>query len=188
MGFLTILGPILSGLFKPVQDYLNYKNQELSANRDLKLAQIAADKEAIISGNQAQTSQIDYYLKAINKGFRQGFICFVVIPFCISMFAPEYSVIMWHNFESMPEWYRLLLMSVCSVVLGLPVASAIVGQMFSSASKGLEARRDYKLEKFRINRKAMMDVARLKFFPKGMNEAQVAILDEMADAGERHED
>lgn len=176
---------ILGVVAQPIKDYFSYKQKVTESNRELELARIQADKEAIISGNEAQTSQIDYYLKAITQRFRQGFICFVVIPFLISMFAPEYSDVMWQNFEAMPEWYKMLLISVCSVVLGLPVASAVVGQIFNSAAAGLDARRNYKLEKARINREAAYAVLRAKLFPQGISPAQVKVFEEVFDAGEK---
>jgi hypothetical protein len=186
MGFAAI-SAILGIVAQPIKDYFSYKQKVTETNRELELARISAEKDAIVSGNVAQTSQIDYYLKAINRNFRQGFICFIVIPFFISMLAPEYAKLMWHNFEAMPEWYRMLLLSVCSLVLGLPVASAAVGQMFSSASKGLEARRNYKLEKARINREAVYASLRAseQFKGRGIDQATVDVLEAAMDAGER---
>lgn len=178
--FLALLGPIFSGLMRPVKDYLNYKNQELSANRDLKLAQIQADKEAVISGNVADTAQRQNYLNSVTQKFRQGAIIFFMIPFCISMLAPEYAKVMWTNFYDIPADFRQFFFIVYGVILGLPIAKDTLGQVVASVGRGVAARREYKL-----NRAKIFALVKSKWFPKGMNQQQVADFDAALDAGEQ---
>lgn len=177
---LALLGPIFSGLMQPVKDYLNYKNQELAANRDLKLAQIQADKEAIISGNIADTTQRQNYLNSVTQRFRQGAIIFFMVPFCISMVMPEYAKIMWANFYDIPADFRQFFFIVYGVILGLPIAKDTLGQVVASVGRGIAARREYKL-----NRAAIFAGVRSKWFPAGMNQKQVSELDAALDAGEQ---
>lgn len=176
---LPLISSLLSGLIQPVKDYLAYKNQELAANRDLKLAQIQADKEAIISGNVADTAQRQNYLNSVTQQFRQGAIIFFMVPFCISMFAPEYAKIMWTNFYDIPADFRQFFFIVYGVILGLPIAKDTLGQVVAAVGRGVEARREYKL-----NRAAIFAKVRSKWFPKGMNQTEVRDLDQALDAGE----
>jgi len=178
---LPLLSTLFSGLMQPVKDYLSYKTQELSANRELKLAQIQADKEAIISGNIADTAQRQNYLNSVTQQFRQGAIIFFMVPFCISMIAPSYAKIMWANFYDIPADFRQFFFIVYGVILGLPLAKDTIGQVISSMGRGLEARREYKL-----NRAAIFSHVKTKWFPKGMNQLQVADLDQAIDAGEKN--
>ena len=178
---LPLLSTIFSGLLQPVKDYLNYKNQELSANRELKLAQIQADKEAIISGNLADTNQRQNYLNSVTQQFRQGAIIFFMVPFCISMIAPSYAKIMWANFYDIPADFRQFFFIVYGVILGLPLAKDTVSQAVAAMGRGLDARREYKAK---INRAVVFAELINKWFPKGMNQAQVNELDKALDAGE----
>lgn len=187
MGLLAAIGMLLSNLIQPAKDYLTYKTQELSANRELKLAQIQADKEAVISGNLSDTNQRKNYLDSVTQQFRQGAIIFFMVPFCISMIAPGYAKTMWTNFYDIPADFRQFFFIVYGVILGLPIAKDTLGQVVASVGRGVDAHREYKLEKRRIDRKAVMDIVRKAMFPKGMNQDQVAIFDKALDAGEAAE-
>lgn len=180
-----MLAAVLSALSvfaQPIKDYLSYKQKLTESNRELELAKIQADKEAIISGNQAQSNQIQSYLNATSRKFRQGTFYFFMVPFLISMAAPEYAKVMWENFAAIPHEFKLLFFSIYGVIWGLPIAKENVGLMFSSIGRAVEARREYKLK---INRDAVFAQVRSKWFPRGMSQTQVADLDGALDAGEK---
>jgi len=185
MGILAILGTVFSGLLQPIKDYLTYKSQELAANRELKLAQISADREAVVSGNLADTAQRKNYLDSVTQQFRQGAIVFFMVPFCISMIAPGYAKVMWTNFYDIPADFRQFFFIVYGVILGLPIAKDTLGQVVASVGRGIEARRDYKLEKARINRAAVFAKLNGTLFPKGPSQQQVEYIDAAINEGEK---
>lgn len=170
--------PILTLLGQSVKDYFTHRQQVTKENRELELASIQANKEAIMSNNQAETAQIQSYLNATSRKFRQGSFYFFMVPFTLSMIAPNYAKVMWENFDAIPYEFKLLFFSIYGVIWGFP-------SLKNNINKYISDRREYKLEKARINRKAVVDSLRSKWFPKGMNQQQVNDLDGALDAGER---
>ena len=102
------------------------------------------------------------------------------IPFLLSMIAPEYAKVMWENFSAIPHEFKLLFFSIYGVIWGLPIAKENIGLMFASIGRAVDKRREYKL-----NRAAVASKIRSAWFPKGMNQNQVEVLDEALDEGER---
>src|SRR5690349_14414292 len=175
---LALIGTIFSGLLQPAKDYISYKQQEAAANRDLKLAQIAADKEAIVSGNQADTEQRKNYLGATSQSFRQGIFYWFSAIIAYSILRPSSAQEMWQNFALIPQWVQYIYAGMVCVAWGLPVAKENIGLMFASIGRGLAASREFKL-----NRAAVFDAVKSQWFPKGMNQSQVTQLDSALDAG-----
>lgn len=169
MGFLAFLTPLLSGIFQPIKDYFAYKQQISQANRDLQLAQIIADKEAIISGNTADTDQRGAYLGSVTRSFRQGTFIFFMVPFMLSMFFPEYAAAMWANFDKIPPEFKQLFFLIYGVIWGLPIAKEHVGLLLSAVGRGLNARREYKIA---LNETKVAASLRQTLFKQGMTQAQ----------------
>lgn len=188
--------PIISALFtgvtgslgQAVKDYLDYKKQESQNKQEIRLAELNANKEVIISGNQSDTDQRANYLNSVTRNFRQKTFIFLMIPFLVSMIAPEYSKEMWHRFNDIPAEFKQLFFLIYGVIWGLPIAKENFGSLFSAVQRGLEARREYKINKIKAtyNRKAVFDTLKA-LFPKGMNQAQVNLIDKALDAGEQEQ-
>ncbi len=176
------LVPLLGGLTQPIKDYFVNKAKQAELAQQLELAKIEAEKAAIVSGNEAEVNKIQSYLSSVSRSFRQGTFYFLVLPVLVSVFAPTYAKIMWQNFESIPEWFRILFVSVYSVIWGLPIVKEHLGGMFKSLGNALQASREYKLDKY--NRKAVFNTLK-QMFPKGMNQDQVKLIDQALDAGEK---
>lgn len=183
--FLLALMPLLGGLTQPLKDYFGYKQKIAVADQEFKLAALKAQSEAIIAQTTADTNQRAAYLGATTQGFRQGTFYFLVCPVILSIVLPSYAQIMWTNFESIPEWFRVLFVSVYSVIWGLPVAKEYIGGMFASLGNAVSNRREYKLEKARINREAVFAGLRKGIFQKGMTQAQVDVISAALDEGEQ---
>lgn len=99
---------------------------------------------------------------------------------------PNYATTMWHNFEAIPDWFRMLFAAVYGVIWGLPVAKDYIGAMFSAAGTALNDRREYKLEKARINRQAVFNTLKQSgILPKVISQQQVDLVDKALDAGEQ---
>ena len=181
--FLLALVPLLGGLTQPLKDFFASKAKQAELTQQLELAKIEAEKTAIISGNEAEVQKVQSYLSATSRAFRQGTFYFLVLPVIVSILLPSYAEVMWANFEKIPEWFRILFVSVYSVIWGLPVAREHIGGMFKSLGNVMQARREYKVEIAKYNRKAVFDTIR-QLFPKGMNQAQVNLINEALDKGE----
>lgn len=164
----TILA-LLSGLIQPVKDYLSFKVAETAANRDLRLAQIAADKEAIISENQAAVSRLSSQLEATTKEFKQNTFWLMLVPLLIQLTFPDKAEAMWHNFNLMPEWYQWLILSVYSSIWGLPIVKGGYGAITNL----LQARRDFVIQKIQtLNEEVLARELRKSIYKKGMTQEQ----------------
>lgn len=186
MWFAALI-PLLSGIFGengPIGQYFKTKAAQVQAEQDYKLAVLKANTEAAIQESVADTTQRANYLGATSQGFRQGTFYWMSAIILYSIVFPSKADSLWHNFGLIPQWVQYVYVAMLSVTWGLPVAKENIGLMFSSIGKGLEARREFKLEKARINRKVVIDDIRKELFPKGMNQAQVDIFDRALDAGE----
>ena len=81
-------------------------------------------------------------------------------PFMIGLVFPEYAATIFHNLGVMPEWYVTSCMTIMFTVWGIAVSQPIVSNIFSGVSNFFAARREYKLEKARIDRKSFYDALR----------------------------
>lgn len=179
MWFAALI-PLLSGIFGengPIGQYFKTKAAQVQAEQDYKLAVLKANTEAAIQESVADTTQRANYLGATSQGFRQGTFYWMSAIILYSIVFPSKADSLWHNFGLIPQWVQYVYVAMLSVTWGLPVAKENIGLMFSSIGKGLEARREYKLEKARINHKTVIDAIRKAWFPKGMNQAQVDLID-----------
>lgn len=185
-----MLIPLLSGIFGengPIGAFFKTKAQQVQLEEEFRLAQLKANTEAAIQASIADTAQRSNYLGATSQGFRQGTFYWVSAIILYSIVFPSKAEALWNNFALIPQWVQYIYIAMISVTWGLPIAKENIGLMFSSIGKGLEARREFKLEKARINRKVVMDSIRSGLYPQGMSPAQVAVFDKALDAGEANE-
>ncbi len=92
---------------------------------------------------------------------------------------------MWANFNMIPDWIRTLFVLMTSVTWGLPTAKEHISAMVGSIARGVASRRDYKLEKARINRAAVYYSLKTQpEFKKGLSQHTVDILESALNAGE----
>jgi hypothetical protein len=186
--WFTALIPLLSGIFGengPLGQFFKTKAAQVQAKQDYELALLKANAEAAVQASIADTAQRANYLAATSNGFRQGTFYWMSAIILYSILFPSKAEALWHNFNLIPQWVQYVYVAMLSVTWGLPVAKENVGLMFSSIGRAIEARRDYKLEKARINREAVFASLRAKLFPKGMSQAQVDIVDGALDDGEK---
>lgn len=179
--------PLLSGFFGengPIGQYFKTKAAQVQAEQDFKLALLKANTEAAIQASVADTTQRSNYLGATSQGFRQGTFYWMSAIIFYSILFPSKAEALWHNFGLIPQWVQYVYVAMLSVTWGLPIAKENIGLMFSSIGKAIETRREYKLEKARIDRKAFFDGIR-KIFPKGMSQSQVDIIENALDEGEK---
>lgn len=176
--FLALLGPLLSKFLPSVQGVIDYKTKQVEATQQLELAKIEAEKQAIISGNQATTDQTRDKLAATTCVFKQHTFYFLILPIVLSVFMPDKAAVMWHNFDIIPVWFRTLFGAVYCTIWGIPLATGYIGGIFSGIGDAIDKRRTFALGKIELNRKAAFDVLKAKVFLKGMTAQQVAAVDE----------
>ena len=184
MGFLSALIPLFAGFTQPIKDYFAYKAKESEAKNALALATIQAQAEQAKAQASAETAQQQAKLGATSNEFKQWSFCLLVLPLLFSVFFPSKAAVMWHNFEAIPEWFRTLFGAVYLTIWGIPVASNYLSGIFSGLSGAIDARREYKLEKARINKAAVFAELKAKLFTKGMTQKQVDVVDKALDKGE----
>lgn len=181
--WLTLLAPILSQIFGengPIGQYLKTKADQAKAAEEYKLATL----NAAIEQAKTDAKQVSDRLNSTSQYFKQSTFWFIALPVVITMFFPNFAATMWHNFTLVPEWFQILFVSVYSSIWGLPIAKEYLGGMFKSLGNALDARREYKLEKARINRDAVFTSLR-KLFPRGFSQSQVDEINHALDAGEQ---
>ena len=178
--WFTALIPLLSGIFGEngvLGKYLKIKSEQLQAAEEYKLAALKAQAEASVQAMIADTEQRTSYLGATTQGFRQGTFYWVSGIILYSIVFPSKAAALWNNFDLIPEWVRYIYLAMLSVTWGLPIAKENIGLMFSSIGRGIAANREFRLEKAKINHKVVMDSVRKAWFPKGMSQAQVDVLE-----------
>lgn len=167
--FLSILGAALGALTQPIKDYLAYKSAEVAANRELRLAQIAADKEAVISENQAASSDLSSRLSATTKDFKQNTFWLLCVPIGFSILFPSKAEVMWHNFSLIPEFFQWLFLSVYSSIWGIPIVKGGYG----AVTELLQNRRNFAVQKIQVLNEALLaSELRKLVYKKGMTQEQ----------------
>ena len=180
-----MLIPLISGLLGekgPLGQYFKIKSDKVAAEETYRLRTLEAQTRQI----ETEAKQVEDRLNSTSQDFKQYTFWFIAVPVVITMcpWTSLFAVTMWANFALIPEWFQILFVSVYSSIWGLPIAKEYLGGMFKSLGGAMEARREFKLEKARINRKVFMDNIKEGLFPKGMNQAQVDLFDKALDAGE----
>ncbi len=181
--------PLLSGIFGengPIGQYFKTKAAQVQAEQEFKLAVLKSNTEAAIQASISDTTQRSNYLGATSQGFRQGTFYWVSAIILYSILFPSKAEALWHNFGLIPQWVQYIYLGMLSVTWGLPIAKENIGLMFSSIGRGIEARREFKLEKARINREAVFDSLRNspQFKGKGIDKVTVEMVNEALNAGE----
>lgn len=105
-------------------------------------------------------------------------------PYMMQLVYPPLGKQIFDNMLGMPEWYASSCVAIMFTVWGISVSAPVIANVFTGMGQFFQARREYKLEKARIDRKAFFDGIK-KLFPKGMNQAQVDLFDKALDDGEK---
>lgn len=186
--WFTALIPILAQIFGengPIGQYFKNKNAIIQAEQNYKLELLKAQTDKAKAEVEADTTQRANYLGATSSSFRQGTFYWLSALILYSVIFPSKAEQLWHNFGLIPDWVQYVYVAMLSVTWGLPIAKENIGLMFSSIGRAVEARRDYKLEKAKINRAAVYDVLRKDIFKQGLTQNQVDAVEQALDAGEK---
>ena len=157
----ALLLPLLAGIPGLIGKYFEQKNAiesaKLEAQRQIEVARQQ------LAGEIAK-GQMDLN-KAIVASTGAGFKYFTFFmwfgPFMIGTVFPKYSHDIFQNLQGMPEWYVQSCMLIMFTVWGISVSAPVVSNIFNGLGNFFAARRDYKLELKKVDRKAYYDALRL---------------------------
>lgn len=181
----ALLLPLLSTLGGKLGEYFtqlnDLKKQELETQRQIEVA-----KQQMAS--EIAKSQLELNKTIVNStGAYFKYFTFLMWfgPFMMGVVWPAQSSAIFINLSTMPEWYVQSCMLIMFTVWGISVSAPVVGNIFSGLGSFMASRREYKLEKARINRDAVFASLKTKMFPKGMTQQQVDDIDAAITEGEK---
>lgn len=156
----ALLIPLLAQIPGLIGNYFKQLNEiksaELEAQRQIEVAkqQMASD---------IAKSQMDLN-KTIVNSTSSHFKYFTFLmwfgPFMIGVVSPGWAKDIFINLAGMPEWYVQSCMLIMFTVWGISVSAPVVNNIFSGLGNFFAARRDYKLELKKIDRKAYYEALR----------------------------
>jgi hypothetical protein len=164
----------------PIGQYFKTKQKIEDAKNEVALARINADKELAVAQAVAESSQMASRLSATSQSFKQQTFWLLVVPVLLSICFPSKAELMWHNFGLMPEWFQTLFISVYCSIWAIPYADKGLG----AVSSFIQSRREYKLEKYKINREAYF--AKKRAIKGSLTQEEVDTDNAVLDAMENH--
>ena len=180
----AMLIPIISSLLGangPIGQYFKSKNDQLIAEQEYRMEILRAQTEQA----KAEVQQVSDRLDSTSQEFKQMTFWFICVPMILTVcpWTSAFAVTMWTNFKLIPEWFQILFASVYCSIWGLPIAKEYLGGMFRSLGGAIEARREFKLEKARINREAVF--ASIRKSLGGIDQKTVDMIDGALNEGEK---
>lgn len=157
MPLLLLLLPLLSKIPGMIGEYY-------SKRLDLEVTKVNTSKEIELAKAQMATdiakSELDNAKQVVlmtSATFRTVMTCLVFTPFAITMISSKWSAIIFTNFSLMPAWYSQICLTIILAIYGITVGAPVVKNIFDGLGTYLNGRRDYILEKSKINRKIFFD-------------------------------
>lgn len=185
----ALLLPLLSTLGGKLGDYFKQKN-DLEMERLQTQRQIEVAKQQMAS--EIAKAQVELNKTIVNAtGSYFKYFTFIMWfgPFMIGTVSPSKAHDIFSNWAGMPDWYVQSCMLIMFTVWGISVSAPVVSNIFTGLGQFMaerkDAKRDFEIQKAKINRDAVFAQVRAKWFPKGMNQQQVEDLDQALDDGEK---
>ncbi len=185
----ALLIPLLAQMGGKIGDYFKQK-------ADLQLEQLKTQREVELAKQQlameVAKSQLELNQTIVNAtgSYFKYFTFFMWFgPFIIGTISPPRANDIFTNWAGMPDWYVQSCMVIMFTVWGISVSAPVVSNIFSGLSQFLadrkDAKRDFEIQKAKVNREVMFAALKSKWFPQGMNQQQVKDFDSVIDEGER---
>ncbi len=157
--FMFLL-PLLAGLPGLIGKYFEQKNAleqaRIETERQIEVArqQMASDiAKGQIDLNKTIVAATGAYFKYFTFVMWFG-------PFMVGVIFPHWSKDIFVNLATMPEWYVQSCMLIMFTVWGISVSAPVVSGIFSGLGDFFAAKRDFKLEKAKVDRKTFYDAIR----------------------------
>lgn len=152
---LAQLPGLIGAFFKQKNDILTAKNE---ADRQVELAKLDLAKEIAV----AQLNLNATIVQATSSWFKYFTFFMWFGPFIVGTVCPRIGADIFHNWSGMPEWYITSCIAIMFTVWGISVSANAVNGIFSGLGDFFSARREYKVELAKVNRKAYYDELRIK--------------------------
>lgn len=181
---LALILPMLSSLPGKIGDYFAGQQQIEKLKQQ---AQMELQRANIELASEMAKAQLEFQKEALKStGTYFKYFTFIMwfAPYMLQLVCPAIGHVIFENLAGMPEWYAQSCMTIMFTVWGISVSAPVVSNIFSNLSGFLADRRQYKLEKAKIDRKAFFDGIR-KLYPQGLSQSQVDVLNKAIDDGEK---
>ena len=155
-----LLLPILAKLPGMIGDYFKQQADLASAQMETsKQVELAKQQYASeIAKSQMQLNQI--IVQSTGSKFKYFTFFMWFGPFMVGVVSPKAAHEIFVNLTAMPEWYVQSCMLIMFTVWGISVSAPVVSNIFSGLSSYLSGRRDFKLERAKIDRKVFFEALR----------------------------
>jgi hypothetical protein len=181
---LAIILPLLAKIPGQIGEYFQTKQEiekiKLENQRQEVLAQAKLAGEIALANLEFQKVA----LASTGSMFKYFTFFMWFGPYMSQIIYPPLGKQIFDNMLGMPEWYAQSCVLIMFTIWGISVSAPVVSNIFTGLGHFFQARRDYKIEKAKVDRKAFFDGMR-KLFPKGMTPQQVEIMDNALDEGEK---
>lgn len=152
---------LLSGIPGLFGEYFKKRSEleelKLETAKQLELARMGMAKE--IARNETERANNSLGATSAKFKYLTYFIFFAPFVACLIGF-PEYADQVFKNLNTLPEWYVTAAVATQLTIWGIPIASNVVSGIFSNLSSAMDARRQFKLEKATIDKKAFYEALR----------------------------
>lgn len=187
LAILTMLFGVLGKIPGAVGDYFKLKNETTLAKQQ---ADLEIQRENIKLAAEVARSQFELQ-KAIvlSTGAYFKYFTFAMwyCPFLASTISEKWGQMIFHNWESMPQWYVTSCITIMFTIWGIQVSAPVVTSIFQGVAQFFaerkDAKRNFQLEKEKLfNDKLAYEKAR-ELFGGTMNQATVDVLKQIFEAG-----
>lgn len=185
---LAIILPLLSQLPGAIGDYFKGQQKIEQLKQENNLAIQQANIQLAQEMARAKLEWQKEALKSTGSYFKYFTFIMWFGPYMAQLIYPPLGKQIFENMSGMPEWYAQSCVLIMFTIWGISVSAPVISNIFAGMKTFFAERRDYKVKitEAKYNRKAVFDVIR-QIFPKGMNQAQVDLIDRALDAGEQQE-
>jgi len=179
MGALLVpLFSLLSNIPGMIGQYFQKKQEIELVKIDNKAKLEIAKQEFITVQAKADSDRAIQALSSTSPFFKHYVFWMLSSPFISCLVGyPEYAQMVFHNLNSLPEWYLLIYTAIIGVIFGIPVPGSVMGNIWEGLKESRQNSREYKLAK--INRVALANSIRARSGP--MTQAQVDGMDKIVD-------
>jgi hypothetical protein len=157
----ALLIPLLASLPGLIGNFFKQKNDILQAQaevqRQIELAKIDMAKDIAVSQMNLNATII----QSTSPVFKYFTFAMWFGPFVLGIIDPTRAAVIFNNMGGMPQFYVTSCVAIMFTVWGISVSANAINGIFSGLGDFFSARRDYKLEKAKVDRKAYYDSLRV---------------------------
>lgn len=174
LSMLSVIPGKLGDYFKTKQEIEQIK---LNTEREIALAQLKAASEMSVAELELSKAA----LASTSPHFKYFTFFMWFGPFIVGIISPPTAKDIFTNLAGMPEWYVQSCMVIMFTVWGISVSGPAISNIFSGLGNFFEQRRDFKLEKAKIDKKAFFEALKAGIFKQGLSQSQVDVIDKALD-------